>query len=267
MEEELQYTEEQLKRNTKLMKRSKFLVISFFILFLIDLGLFIFLQRNQLFILNVNRTEGMNATPDAARVFSFIFYVIILISFFVFLLFAYEYREHRRMKLEEQIDRLHGFEKWFDVADLFSVVPVFLLVISILSGFFFSFAKVDGISMEPTYCDQDTVIISYTSNYQTDEIVIVKALNEFIIKRLVAVPGDTLVVDDNGVSVNGNIVETYFDPRTPHVYINTTLTEGEYFVLGDNRGNSYDSRYIGLIPQADMLGRVIYRISNSTCPV
>ncbi|MDC7243080.1 MAG: signal peptidase I, partial [Sphaerochaetaceae bacterium] len=149
---------------------------------------------------------------------------------------------------------------------LFSIVPLFLVIVMVINGFFFSFAQVDGISMEPTFCDNDAVIIKYVEDYERNDIVILQQDDLYLIKRLVAVPGDTLTVNASGVYVNGELIED----NVGNIYIaydEIVIPEGYYYVLGDNRDYSEDSRLFGLKSEENMLGKVIYKISTTTCEI
>ena len=109
--------------------------------------------------------------------------------------------------------------------------------------------------------------MKYIQDELKDDIVIVKALDEYIIKRIVGVPGDQLKIDSTGVYINGEPVESIVENYRTNGTI--TLKSGEYFVMGDNRSDSTDSRdsRIGIINQDLMLGKVVLRMSNATCPV
>ncbi len=87
------------------------------------------------------------------------------------------------------------------------------------------------------------------------------------IKRLVGMPGDTLTIKDCSVEINGEILaEPYLSPYTctqggTVITDNSTvkIPEGHIVVMGDNRGNSLDSRYFGAVPISSVAGRALVR--------
>ena len=89
-----------------------------------------------------------------------------------------------------------------------------------------------------------------------------------LIKRIIGLPGDTVDIGDDGnVYINGSIYkEDYILVKTTksgdQVSYPFTVPEGEYFVLGDNRGNSKDSRYreVGTIARSEIIGKASFRI-------
>ncbi len=129
--------------------------------------------------------------------------------------------------------------------------------------------EVDSASMEPTLRRGDVVLVSRRPPDVTDlergDLVVFRWPGDRVrtLKRVVAVGGESLVVRDGVLYVDDQPVrEPYVDPATVDGYYSQTFTvpEGSVFVLGDNRGNSLDSRDHGPVNSSQLLGRVLFRV-------
>ena len=137
---------------------------------------------------------------------------------------------------------------------------------------------VEGESMEPTLTDGDSVVIQRLSYYFTDpkryDVVVFpvnydsgSAEKTYYIKRVIGLPGETVQIDENGnIYINGELLEENYGAETiqnPGRAVNPiTLGEDEYFVMGDNRNNSKDSRSeeVGNVKRSQIIGRAWLRI-------
>lgn len=125
--------------------------------------------------------------------------------------------------------------------------------------------RVEGPSMMPTLQNHQYILVDkltyfFGSPHRGDVIVFEfpKDTSEDFVKRIVGLPGDTVQVATNGqVSVNGVAInEPYVnDLGNPYGATTVTLNPNQYFVLGDNRGDSSDSRAWGPVPRNDIIGR------------
>ncbi len=160
---------------------------------------------------------------------------------------------------------LHNF---YDIAEIISSA---VIAIMIMFTFIFRFVGVIGSSMETTLTQGDWLCVSaYISQPEYGDIVIITHSNFFtepLVKRVIAVGGQTVDLKNGSVYVDGKkLTETYAHGVTvPLDYVVTfplEVPEGKYFVLGDNRENSTDSRsaLCGLIDEDDILGRVRFRL-------
>ncbi|MBQ5760311.1 MAG: signal peptidase I [Clostridia bacterium] len=146
-----------------------------------------------------------------------------------------------------------------------------LLVLVFISSFFVRISGVSGDSMYPTLHWGDRMLLRLNYNEpQRGDIVVIMAPEfdeEPLVKRIIAVGGDEIDIDDEGnVWVNG---EQLFEPYINEQYFNGGsmtypfyVPEGEVFVMGDNRNYSADSRaeYIGALKVEDIIGRVFFRM-------
>lgn len=154
---------------------------------------------------------------------------------------------------------------------------LYLLVIIGLSFLIITFvgqrSRVDGSSMETTLSDGDNLIVDKISYRFRDpkryEIIVFPYQykeNTYYIKRIIGLPGETVQVKDGYVYINGEQLDEHYgnelmvDPGTAAEPI--TLGEDEYFVLGDNRNHSSDSREetVGVIKRDNLVGRAWIRI-------
>ncbi|MBQ4346828.1 MAG: signal peptidase I, partial [Firmicutes bacterium] len=102
-------------------------------------------------------------------------------------------------------------------------------------------------------------IITFRLNYIGAEN---KSGKEELIKRVVALPGDLLELGENGIFINGELSEAPEDmPDKSIIYENMEIIvpEGYYFVMGDNRDSSMDSRAFGAIPAKSVSGKILFR--------
>lgn len=144
-----------------------------------------------------------------------------------------------------------------------------LVIAKLITSFVFISVMVDGSSMSPTLSNGDKAITDglfyKMGGIDRFDIVIVehKKYNEKLVKRVVGLPGETIEYIDSVLYVNGEKIEEDFLPFgtvTETMYgndIKVTLGKDEYYVLGDNRENSSDSRLFGAIKKSQIKGRGI----------
>lgn len=128
---------------------------------------------------------------------------------------------------------------------------------------------VDGPSMQPTLHSGERLLIdklTYRFREPTHGDIVVFRYpadpSTYFIKRVIGVPGDHIRISGGQVYVNGVLLnEDYVLSPTYSRYIDEVVPPGHYFVLGDNRGNSQDSRspLVGHIPRSSIVGRAILR--------
>ncbi len=150
---------------------------------------------------------------------------------------------------------------------LMLLVPLLVVFVAIVSVFyvFFSALQVDGLSMLPTLRDQDRVLLThgYPTAARGDVIAlrtIIKGQPDDIIKRVIALPGDSVEIRADVAYVNG-----VREPERGQVIVSDfvvdvpaqVVPEGTLYVMGDNRAVSEDSRYIGPIKQLGVMGRAV----------
>lgn len=160
--------------------------------------------------------------------------------------------------------------------ELIQVAAVSLAIIIPVRYFLIQPFYVKGASMEPSFFDHEYLIIDELSYRFTDptrgDIVVFRYPmdpKQYFIKRVIGLPGETVEVTENEVKVyndqhpNGLVLDErpYLgDEGKPSPTRRTlTLKTDEYFVMGDNRGSSLDSRYFGAIQRTDIVGRVWLR--------
>lgn len=158
--------------------------------------------------------------------------------------------------------------------DFFRFVLTALLIIIPIRVFIAQPFIVSGSSMVPTFIDKDYLIVDQLS-YRFNEVergdtIIMRYPNDpssFFIKRVVGLPGETVTIKNDQVFVKEIdaeesylLEEGYLQHTKTREDIQTTLFDGEYFVLGDNRPASSDSRTWGVLPEENIIGKPFVRL-------
>lgn len=136
-------------------------------------------------------------------------------------------------------------------------VIVFLLVI-LVKKTIITPIKVNGQSMFSTLHDKDIMILNIIDYKLHDikrfDIVVIKTPEEYLIKRVIGLPGDEVKYENNVLYINGEIIEDKYASTSTEDF-KVVVPKGKYYALGDNRNNSLDSRYFGAFKKKDILGK------------
>ena len=148
-----------------------------------------------------------------------------------------------------------------------AVLLVVAAIAVLIATLFLPIIQISGDSMSPTLEHDEVVVLLKTKNFDRGDLMAFYYQGKILIKRVIALPEDEVVIDSEGnVYVNGEMLEEPYvtekslgdcDLDFPYKVPGT-----EYFVLGDRRTNSVDSRnsVIGAIPREDIVGKVFLRV-------
>ncbi len=158
---------------------------------------------------------------------------------------------------------------------ILDILELFFIVIGILFGLAFAttqILEINGTSMEPTLFTNERILaekISYALNSpKRYDIVIAKeptSTNKLVVKRVIGLPNDILYLKDGNIYINDKkLTESYLRANTitsGNTFIGNddkiSIPSDSYFLLGDNREKSEDSRKFGFVPKENILGKVL----------
>ncbi len=147
------------------------------------------------------------------------------------------------------------------LAVLVSVAAIAVLIATFLLPVF----RIYGSAMKPTVAENEIVVALKTKNPQKGDVVAFYYNNRILVRRIIGMPGDLVSVDEFGnVEVNNKrIIEPYLSTRnadTADVDFPIRVPDDSWFVMGDNRLESVDSRHtvIGCVSQEDMIGKLAF---------
>jgi signal peptidase I len=163
---------------------------------------------------------------------------------------------------------LYGGGVFFDILKWLILVTI---VITIINAYWYSIFLVDGVSMQTNFMDKQLMLMDKSyfrggTNPKRGEVVVVQypgdPENKQYLKRVIGLPKEKLIIADNKIYIDGKkLEETYIPPGTELFPSGTwNLKDNEYFLMGDNRPQSNDSRYFGAVEKRFFIGKAIFMI-------
>lgn len=187
----------------------------------------------------------------------------------IFLLLHYFFRKYSHSTWK----RSFGIFLIYIVSSIVLSYAVDFLMVKPIRNYIMSPFYIEGPAMSPTLNSHDYVFIKkWGKQYTRGDIIVFLYLNQseypamngsFLVKRIIGLPREKVAIQNGKVFINGSILEeTYIKIQTPGT-TSLVLNKDEYFVLGDNRSESLDSRFYGPISSADIQGKVFFTIHSS----
>ena len=149
------------------------------------------------------------------------------------------------------------------------VIPyvIIIIVVILIRSFIITPVRVTGASMSPTLKDGEIMLLYKLAKIERNDIVVVDtdSSDGYIIKRVIAMPGDTIEYKNGNLYINGKKKKDKFGSGKTEDIPKTILKNDEYFVMGDNREWSKDSRIIGPVKEKEIKGEtkiIIYPLNK-----
>lgn len=165
---------------------------------------------------------------------------------------------------------LGGTQKVFCKRSLTGLIILLIIILlfilsafTVYKGMGLTLCVVSGNSMSPTIEDEAILLLNPKKELERFDILVFEEDDKYMLKRLIGLPGDTVTVMDGHLFVNGDL---YHEPYLDEDYCKNfkeqdfkiTVPDRQYFLLGDNRDGSFDSRQIGMIDKDQIVGTGIF---------
>ena len=153
-----------------------------------------------------------------------------------------------------------------------SILPyiIIIIVVVLIRTFIATPIKVNGTSMNDTLSHKDTMILNKIdlklNKLERFDIVVIETGDTYLIKRIIGLPGETIEYKKGKLYINGKkIKDPYYKDENTNDFDVVKIPKNHYFVMGDNRSDSIDSRIIGVINKNNIKGTtklVIFPLKN-----
>lgn len=171
-------------------------------------------------------------------------------------------------QLEEELKRdTYKKRYWHMLRSTVSILIVVAAIVVLISNLFLPVLRIYGSSMTPTLTNGNIVAAVRYGDYDRGDVIAFYYNNKILVKRVIGLPGEQVDIDENGnVSINGEPLEEPYMEETAlgecDIELPYQVPDGRYFVMGDHRSVSSDSRssQVGCISEEQIIGKLFFRI-------
>ena len=171
-------------------------------------------------------------------------------------------------QLEDELKReIYKKRYWHMLRSTVSILVVVVAIVVLISNFFLPVLRIYGSSMTPTLVNGNIVAAIRYGDYDRGDVIAFYYNNKILVKRVIGLPGEQVDIDENGnVSINGEpLEEAYLEEKALgecDIELPYQVPDGRYFVMGDHRSVSSDSRnsQVGCISEEQIIGKLFFRI-------